>query len=403
MLEIRPQKVGNHIIVDLREMRFILEFYNFEMTHGITAEVKIFFVAKEKEDEDYKIYGKRYLRGSLFSKEFKKYVADTLAEFVPVDDTQKLTETIFSSVIEKIREIENLHEASSEEQINEINYLYLPFVIEKQPNLIFGEGGTCKSLFVSYLALKLAEKGHNGLYIDYETDFQIWNDRIKRLRMGNDINPKGKLYYYYADAPFEQKIETLIYLTAEKEISFIVIDSLAGACAGQNLNEPEAATSFFNALRQLNTTSIIVSHIAKTEQKKTTPYGSIFYFNFSRNIFETKADFIFDTSQIALTLLHTKSNYSELFPPKGFIISFDKQEIKITELDKFHPLSLRHQPLHIQIKTILERKGLLLVKQIAEELQQPENKIRATLGRYQGILFIKIDKKWGVLDKRLDI
>jgi hypothetical protein len=219
--------------------------------------------------------------------------------------------------------------------------------------------------------------------------------------MGNDIHLKGKLYYYYADAPLEQKVETLIYLMADKEISFIVIDSLAGACAGQNLNEPEAATSFFNALRQLNTTSLIVSHIAKTEQKKTTPYGSIFYFNFSRNIFETKADFILDTNQIALTLIHTKSNYSELFPPKSFIISFGK-EIQINELKAHHPIAERHLPLPQRIKVLLEKKGLMSIKEIAEELQEPEVKIRVILNRYRGVLFIKKENKWGVLTN-LDI
>lgn len=393
MFQIKIYKENNKIFVNLeKELGLFFTFSNFRISR---MELNAFITIEARENGS--TLQTRYMRGSLYSQSFKtnfiKEIADLCISRIEIKKERLTTiaEEIFSKVITTYRELDALVNEEEEVDLNRtIQYLYYPFIIEKVPNLIYGKGGVGKSTFAIYVGIKLTEYG-NGLYLDYEAEKDIWLQRVKKIRFSNNIQTPYKLFYRRAYAPLYEIVDFLKEEIEEKNIRFIIIDSLGKACHGLNLIEAESASTFFNALDELKTTSLLISHIAKDDTG--TPYGSVFFYNFARNIFEVDKFTDITKDILYLTFYNTKNNYSKLVSPQFYSVNFADNKIEISQLSSL-PNELRYGlDLITQITMLLKQNGAMRTKDIAKDLDVSIDTIRKTINRHKE-LFVKIEDKW---------
>ena len=82
--------------------------------------------------------------------------------------------------------------------------------------------------------------------------------------------------------------------------------------------------ALFYGLRQLEVTSLIVAHVSKNTAAGpvTTPYGSVFWSNLSRNVWQAQKEQGMGDDSIAVTLWHRKTNVGPLLRPVSLKITF---------------------------------------------------------------------------------
>jgi hypothetical protein len=222
-----------------------------------------------------------------------------------------------------------------------------PVLPKNQPSLIFGLGASGKS----YLALAMAacvsipwtnnplgwwpgKDPKRVLLLDYETEEDEATYRIKKLRKGMGL-PAFKLWYLHCALPLRDDLDRVSQTVLDNKVDLVIIDSVTGAVGG-NLLEAEPVLGYFMALRQLKTTTLSIGHTAKgvdplQPARKKTPFGSVFFENFSRMIYETqRAGQEGGDEDISVGLFPRKSNNWALARPSGFRIVFDNNAESVT-------------------------------------------------------------------------
>lgn len=292
------------------------------------------------------------------------------------------------------------------EPIPEVEMLIAPILYKNKPTLIFGEGSTGKS----YLALTLAimaqlpyydnpiwlkPKQANTLYLDYEGDESEFRKRLTLLTRGFGI-PAVPILYRECELPFVEDVDHLEQIVAEYNIGFIIIDSLGVASGNANLNDAATATAFYSALRRLKVTALIITHTSKEERKKATPFGSVYFTNLARSVFEVVKHQEQEADEIAIDLIHVKNNQGPLIAHQGFKIQFEPERTVVSRVQpETIPEFLEKMSLKSRIIHLLLEKRKASVKDIAEELDKPEGTIRALLNRYKDV-FVKLQGEWGL-------
>lgn len=292
-------------------------------------------------------------------------------------------------------------------------YRVWPVCPEGVATVIFGEGGTGKSFFATFVSV-LVQTGRasiglrptqgNVLYLDYETSGETLNERVKAICEGLSI-PPVKLLYRYCYHPIAEDIDSLYDIFADQSIAFVVVDSLGPACGGDP-NDAELAIRMFNALRQLRTTSLLLDHIAKNqvEGTKPTPYGSVYKVNLARSVWQLKAGDRSEAQSITDGLYHRKTNYGPQRKAIGFKMTFQSDPYERLLCMKFASVSVgddtylgKELPLKDRIKAEL-RHGSMTVSELAEQLSEKEPNVRTTLNRNRGFDFVNVgDGKWGLI------
>ena len=208
------------------------------------------------------------------------------------------------------------------------NYLLEPILYMNHPAVIFGDYGSLKSiiaLVIGYIiqlpyydnALGLTPKNESRLclYLDYEDDSDSFRRRWSALERGFGRGAMS-IFYKRMTSPLYDSTERLQHIIDEKNIGFMIVDSLGPAARG-NLNDPEPAIRYHAALRQLHITSLTLAHNSKDQlTKKRTIFGSIFFTNLARSIWECKAEQDIGEDKAIISLRHIKANLSS----KGRII-----------------------------------------------------------------------------------
>lgn len=293
------------------------------------------------------------------------------------------------------------------EEIPRSELLVDPLLYKDKPNILFGEGSTSKSYLALTLAimvqlpyydnpLGLSPKQANALYLDYEADEDEFKKRLTSLERGFSLSATPILYRE-CELPLVEDIDHLEQIVAENHIGFLVIDSLGIASGNASLNDAATATAFYSALRRLKVTSLIITHTAKeAEARRATPFGSVYFTNLARSVFEVRKQQEEAANEIAIALIHSKNNQGPLLPPQGFKVVFEPDRVLVKRMEvESVPEFLEKLSLKARIVALLKEEGKASVKDIAEELDVTEPVIRKTLNRYKGI-FIKVDKEWGL-------
>ena len=239
-----------------------------------------------------------------------------------------------NGVKESYREGEPVIRLADMAETEASQYLLDPFLLQKQANLIYGDGGLGKSWFALYLGVLVATgKSHAGIspepgnvmYLDYEVpDFDM-KSRLAAVCRGLDVpEPKNFLYRYMYDSTVGDQ-ERLMELVAEHDTSLLIIDS-AGPASGGRAEESAMALQYYNALRAMNCTTLTIAHVSKTEASEkgtSTPFGSVFWRNMARNTWEIRQGATFTKAIKEFGVFQTKLNSGAGEAPRAFRLTYD--------------------------------------------------------------------------------
>ena len=297
---------------------------------------------------------------------------------------------------------------ASKEDTLTATYLLQPILYLNHPGVIFGDYGSLKSylaLVVAYvvqlplhdnkLGLITAKESTPCLYLDYEDDPSSFKKRWSAIEKGFGIEAAMPILYRRMTSTLTDSTEILQQIIAEKNIRLLIIDSLGPAARG-NLNDPEPAIRYHEALRRLGITSLTLAHNSKDPlTRKRTIFGSVFFTNLARSVWECKAEQEAGEDEAVISLKQQKANLSKLHPTLGYKFTFTDNSITIAKSD-LRDIGLSTElSLSMRIKNLL-RAGAMTVKEIAEALDAKEASVRTILHRMAGKSVIQIGDKWAL-------
>ena len=203
-------------------------------------------------------------------------------------------------------------------------YQVWPLLPSRQPTIIYGQGGIGKSWLALYLCALVdhgltvnglnADVG-NSLYVDWETAKATAEGRAWAIKRGEpQIADDWGLRYQSAQGPLVDWIDTLANHVAGEKFDLVVIDSVGMALGGDAGND-EKVLAFFTALRQLETTILLIDHMTKgPDSQERGAFGSTYKRNQARSYWEMRqaAD-----GEMTMGLYHRKTNLGRLSPPVG--------------------------------------------------------------------------------------
>ena len=285
----------------------------------------------------------------------------------------------------------------------------LPGIVwEGLPTLVYGAGGIGKS----QMALAFASALHTGtevggrqasqgnvLFLDWETSDRMTWHRNRGLLKARDIEPgdwpdpayplagrTGMVFYRFMSGPIWDSVEFLKAEVTRLGIRTVVIDSAGPACGGA----PEAAAEtlkFFDSLRDISdpahpVQTIILAHVTHEARKggKSSPFGSVFWINLPRNVFELAVSAGQRQNHSDYALHHRKSNTGSLRSPLGFRLTWSDGGCTIDDLDiRQNSKLVATLPLGERVGLAIGEHGALSTADLAELLDAPTRSLSATL------------------------
>ena len=317
---------------------------------------------------------------------------NTLAKIQPEYPWVEAFEEMAHEVVERTLLGEPIREVWTRDDIEEPPYLVYPIARKGQSVVIFGEGGIGKSYLAMLigtvaqlpwednpLGLKPEARVNNVLYLDWEADEETFAWRLTKLQRGLKL-PHYSFHYRPCNLPFSHDVGQIVEKAWEIKAGLVIIDSIGAAC-GSDLNAAEAANVFNNALRQLNATTLAIGHTAKGDSLRPTIYGSTFFTNRPRSVWELQKSQEIGQDEMALSLWHRKSNDSRLHMPWGYILKFTDYDTSIQRCDpRTIDDFLANMPIQTRINYIL-RYGPLSMKDMVEQLDIKEGTAKVELNR----------------------
>ena len=236
--------------------------------------------------------------------------------------------------------------------VNEEKHYIFPFIRKNAINIIYGAGGSGKS-YLSVLFGLIVQSGKsyaglspdqgNVLYIDWESDPEDLNERLRAVKKGLvEVHPDIadiEFLYYRAKDKFINEEDTIADMIVENNIGLIIIDSFGGALAGE-INDSEASMQLANCLRSLGVSILGIDHVSKSNSN--SPIGTVYKVNLARNLWSVTSKVDEVNNEMEVVLKHTKTN-SKKENPRVFNMKFhiDEQAYNIT--DKVSINSLTNQ------------------------------------------------------------
>src|SRR5262249_36060238 len=143
-------------------------------------------------------------------------------------------------------------------------------------------------------------------------------------------------------------------IVRDQQLEFAVYDSVAFACH-EAPETAEAAIAYFRAVRQIGVGSLHVAHINKAEGGDMKPFGSAFWFNGVRALWNIKASEAAD-GLLTLGLFNRKTNLRARQAPFSLDVSFTDtrttfRRSEITKVEAFVDTLSVSQRLQAVLKT----------------------------------------------------
>lgn len=203
----------------------------------------------------------------------------------------------------------------------ETRMLFHPFLDKGGANVFFGKGGSGKTFISLRIALSYAlgipfldfTPAETGvvLFVDYEATRGEIKNRLRRIAKGDHLaipmdSLEKRFRYINLEGALPDCIPTLKKIVAEHNVGLLVIDSAVQACGGEP-EKADVASRYFNALRSLGVPSLTIAHETKLENH-AYPFGSVFFWNAPRNIWNVQCDSDEDDRVKQVGLFHRKNN-----------------------------------------------------------------------------------------------
>ncbi len=275
-------------------------------------------------------------------------------------------------------------------------YLIKPLLMKGVPNVIYGDKGVNKTT-IALTALGLIYCGCGGTdspsglsanesakvgILDWESNEELTLYTLARLVEAGTI-PYCEPNYLSCKLRLTDDIQRIATWITEKQIQVVVIDSL-GAAAGSDKFDSAgkgAALAFFEALRQLNVTSLIIAQNSKSEEGKKTIFGSTYYTYYSRNVFELrKGKDTLNEDELHIALVHTEGNYSKKYSPIGFKVTYTSTSILIEgEETSWAQLKDRIEDTEAICEFLRQIRRLANIAEISKAIDKNEERTRVVL------------------------
>ena len=212
-----------------------------------------------------------------------------------------------------------------------------PLLPSRQPTLLWGNSDIGKSWVAVYLAACVENRvTHNGLtadlgrvmFVDYETTAEAIEERVRAVRagLGDLVADDWELRYETATSPLVDLVDELGRYVSDEKIDLVIIDSL-GLALGGIVNESENVVQLFQALRELDCTTLLIDHQGKGEDaKERGAIGSSYKRHYSRSEWEMRRSEDGDNFNVGLYC--RKANGSRKPPPIGLALSRSRRTTK---------------------------------------------------------------------------
>lgn len=336
--ELVPHGLGWRAVLESRTVRVTMTKLR-RGSSGLTAYVEVEWANGEKVNGRHKTLTLAGERVNISSGRERKSFATRLSERVPSDTVNwmNVLDGVCIEVHRKDDEGEPVKMIGNLPPNPNGGWLVQDFLERNQSHTVYGDGSVGKSWVALALAVSVASGVeilpgyrplHVGtpLYIDYETDWETLNARVKQIARGVGIAPPT-IPYLRLDQPFADALERVLQLNQEHKVVLNIVDSVEAAMAGSSdpggpSNEGPARMN--QALRRLGTTSLLIDHInamqAASKDLAGRAYGSIFKRNWVRLSYELKRvtdSSTGNSSENHLGMFNTKRNNGPLFEPVG--------------------------------------------------------------------------------------
>jgi hypothetical protein len=278
------------------------------------------------------------------------------------------------------------------------SWLLEDWIPRREPTVLFGDGGSGKSLF----ALAFAMAGLTGqplcrssrwqvvplkavLYLDWESNYTTHAARLWGLsRMHGTGDPIKGLYYRRMDRALSDSVSAVAHDVAEHHCELVILDSF-GAASGLEPESADAAVRTLNALRSLESeaTPLVIAHVPKAQADLKTgamprPYGSVYVRNLPRSAIYCDPGEQVAEDEMTITYSHTKMNDGPRKRPRALRFAFDNGLIAMSTSEP----DLSRAGLPAQILDFLKH-GNQTVTAIADELSANPGSVKAILNRME--------------------
>ena len=350
---------------------------------------------------------------NLGSPRTKTEMARDMTERFPLADWPAIVEYVCVRTIATERKGEAAVPLDTDEYPTMPHYQAHPFLPMGKTAILFGLGGANKTFFALMLGL-LVDAGQsalgidvikgNVLFLDWETDYEEIRYRSWLLRKGLGI-PNSSITYRRCVTPFADDLMAIEKITVENAVSFIIVDSIAGAVGG-DLQREEGALRFSAAFRQLGVTGLWVTHTQKnTEGKDRSAYGSAFFTNTARSVWEIRGAQEEGDGRKRVALFHRKVNMGKLQRPRGYQFEFADHAITVRQADVLQdPVLAEGASLQARLRSLLVHMPNLTIPDIAAELNLAgkDDTVRMTLNRNKHVFRSdgKSPSRWAVVEQQ---
>lgn len=391
------ESMGTAFVVSWKEEQIKFKINRIlEKTEGVSGEILV-------TQADKHLYNARV---NMLSPHSKKIMANELNRRVALDwDT--IVEQAFTKLLVIYRQGEPVIRLANDNNLQPLEYTLYPLLLKNEHNVLFGDGGTGKSLMANLIAtlvqynathLGLVPEGGNVLFLDWETSEQTVKRRASAIRRGLGLTGEG-FFYRFCEQPLANEIEEIRQQVVDNNISLVIADS-AGMASGMEGDYHSVAIKYARALRSLKVTCLSIDHIAKGEGN--TPFGSIYKRNIARSAFRIKHSQNPEEKDLYLALFHDKMNEGPRQKPLGFHLHFEGDEHILEEVIFSYqnvadiPELAEGLPMRQRIAEVL-KQGAMLSSDIAEELGTTQQSVETILYRNKKIFVRLGTREWGLL------
>ena len=227
------------------------------------------------------------------------------------------------------------------------------------PTMIFGDGGSAKSLLAMSVGTSIATGadwlGHKVmqvpvLYLDFELDESEQARRAHQVARGAGLKKPPRDFYYLSALGYPVRDAfRAAYLECQRHhIGMLILDSLGPALEG-DAEASRDVIGFYSRVmepfRALGVGVFMVDHQAKLQAgeryQSKKAFGSVFKTNLARSVIQVEARDR-EEGRLALTLRQTKHNFGHRADPFGVVVEFSDEQITVRS-EKLDPADLAEE------------------------------------------------------------
>jgi hypothetical protein len=315
---------------------------------------------------------------------------------------QSILEQVAGLSLRAIREGQPIESLEPSDDDSPAYFVLNPLIYAKNTTIMYGPGDSMKSALALYCGMLLASgvPGPNllvaptqtkVLFLDWEMTAQDVRSRAKLFRTG-DSRLIRTPEYRRCIQPLADDLAAIRKVVDDGGYEVLILDSLAMAAGGHELEKAEAAIRFNAALRELNCASLVIGHTPKPneEQKQRHLYGSVFFHNLCRVSWEVRREG--DT----MGLYQRKNNLGAKQSPMGLKLVIDDFAAFVEEADLFDDPELSSAlPLQDQLANALQQTPGQTVNELALLINAKPSVIRVVLNRYKN-RFMTMGGAWNL-------